>query len=311
MTETEIGRHLVSVEERDIDLLLMEEFHISEDFVTWFCGLVGLHDAQFDNAWHSVSDADGETDLLLRVIVAGRRVGVMIENKINAPEQHLQSERYLLRGERLVESGSFAEFTTAIMAPQRYLDDLPEGSTYRHRISYESIAEWYSKCDGRRSGWRHHVVRHAIEQGRRGYTMLVHQAKTRFHREYWNHLRRNHPRIQMAEPGDKGPKSDWIILKDLDFPKDVQLNHKFEQRVMELGFFRRRVEEILEAKGDWPDGIIPIQKSQTASLMIEIPYIDLEKPFEEQVDRVEQALAAAYSLLPYARLLVVAEKNDN
>jgi hypothetical protein len=30
------GRCLASVAERDIDLLLMEEFYVSDDFVAWF-----------------------------------------------------------------------------------------------------------------------------------------------------------------------------------------------------------------------------------------------------------------------------------
>ncbi|WP_429819356.1 hypothetical protein [Ensifer sp. B1-9] len=39
--EHDIGRYLASVEERDVDLLLMEEFHISDDFASWFCGILG------------------------------------------------------------------------------------------------------------------------------------------------------------------------------------------------------------------------------------------------------------------------------
>lgn len=66
---------LANIAERDIDLLLMEEFHVTDAFVEWFCGQFGLTDVTPDGAWHSVSDAGGETDLLLRVMVAGRRTG--------------------------------------------------------------------------------------------------------------------------------------------------------------------------------------------------------------------------------------------
>lgn len=64
--EADFGSYLVTVAERDIDLLLMEEFHVSVPFVTWFCEQLGILGASFFGAWHSVSDADGETDLLLR-----------------------------------------------------------------------------------------------------------------------------------------------------------------------------------------------------------------------------------------------------
>jgi hypothetical protein len=84
VNENDFRRYLASVEERDIDLLLMEEFQISDGFVAWFCD--------------SISDTDGETDLLLRVIIGNRRIGVLIENQISAPEQDEQGERYHIRG---------------------------------------------------------------------------------------------------------------------------------------------------------------------------------------------------------------------
>jgi len=90
----DFGRYLEAVTERDIDLLLMEEFHISDDFVAWFCGELGLSSVSPAGAWHSLCDPDGQSDLLLRVLTEGRRIGVLIENKVAAPEQDLQGERY-------------------------------------------------------------------------------------------------------------------------------------------------------------------------------------------------------------------------
>jgi hypothetical protein len=79
--DADFGRHLASVTERDIDLLLMEEFHVSDDFVAWFCGELGLRGVSSAGAWHSLSDADGESDLLLRVLKEGRRIGILIETR--------------------------------------------------------------------------------------------------------------------------------------------------------------------------------------------------------------------------------------
>jgi hypothetical protein len=69
------------------------------------CGQVGLAEVTPAGVWHSVSDTDGESDLLLLVLRGGKRVGVFIENKIAAPEQDLQAERYHLRGIRSREQG--------------------------------------------------------------------------------------------------------------------------------------------------------------------------------------------------------------
>ena len=309
MSEAKFGRYLASVEERDIDLLLMEEFQITDEFVKWFCTCLGLKDVEPAGAWHSVSDTDGETDLLLLVIAGARRIGVMIENKISAPEQDRQAERYHLRGIRSREAGTVDEYVTVMCAPQQYLDGLPADSAYQHRISYEAIVGWFAGCEGRRAAWRHKVMQEAIEQGRRGYTMLVSATNTAFHMDYWEHLLRNHPRIKMQRPGNKGSNSTWIVMKGRDFPTGVKIHHKLDQQVMELGFERRRVKEILDAKQDWPKDIIPVQRGGTASLMVKVPSIDMKATVASQVDAFEGALEAAYQLMQFAPLLSAIEES--
>lgn len=301
-SDADFGRYLASVAERDIDLLLMEEFHASDDFVSWFCKELGIDGVSPAGAWHSISDADGETDLLLRVRQGSRRIGILIENKINAPEQDAQGERYHLRGTRSLEAGKFDEYRTVICAPERYLSALPSDRAYGHHCSYEQIASWFGAQEGRRASWRHKLMLEAIEQARRGYTMIVDADKTAFHLAYWKHLCRRHPCILMAQPKNRGSKSDWIILKGLDFPKGVNMHHKFDQRRMEIGFQRRRIEEIYAIKSEWPEDIFVVQKGKTASLSIDVPFIDMDKNFISQLAIVEQALAAAYRLMPYAEL---------
>jgi hypothetical protein len=297
------GRYLASVAERDIDLLLMEEFHISDDFVAWFCGEIGVTDISPAGAWHSVSDTDGESDLLLRVVRAGRRIGILIENKVAAPEQDLQAERYHLRGIRSREQGKIDEHATVICAPRRYLESLSPTSAYHRKVAYEQIADWFKAQPGRRAAWRHHVILGAIEQGRRGYTMAVNATTTAFHLAYWEHLRQHHPKIRMVRPKSRGSKSNWIILKGFDFPKNVQMHHKFDQQVAEIGFSGRSVDELLAAKSDWPDDIVPVQKNGTASLAIRVPAIDMKLGFDAQLSSIEAALAAIYRLMPFAMLL--------
>jgi PD-(D/E)XK nuclease superfamily len=149
--DADFGRYLASVVERDIDLLLMEEFHVSDDFVAWFCSKLGLHGITPAGAWHSLSDTDGESGLLLRVLQGERRIGVLIENKVGAPEQDLQAERYHLRGIKSREQGKLDDYVTVMCAPQRYLDALSPTSAYQHRVSYELIAAWFNTQQSRRT----------------------------------------------------------------------------------------------------------------------------------------------------------------
>jgi len=302
--DTDFGRYLASVTERDIDLLLLEEFHVNNDFVAWFCSELGLHNVTAAGAWHSLSDTDGESDLVLRVLQDERHIGILIENKVNAPAQHRQAERYHLRGKRLVEEGKLDSYRTVICAPQCYISAPLSENDYQHRILYEAIEAWFreQQGQGRRAVWRRYVMLAAIDQGRRGYTMAVNPAITKFHLAYWTYLRQRHPTIQMARPKNRGSKSTWIILKGINFPMGVKLHHKFDQQVMELGFEKHRVEEILAMKSDWPDDIHPVQKGETASLAIDIPAIDMTLDLDTQWPGVEKALESAYRLMPYASL---------
>jgi hypothetical protein len=303
VSDSDFGRYLASVAERDIDLLLMEEFHVSDEFVGWFCGKVGLRGALPAGAWHSLSDTDGESDLVLRVIKDRRRIGILIENKIGAPEQDLQAERYHLRGIKSREQGKFDDYLTVICAPDRYLESLSTGSAYQHRVSYEQIADWFGRQSDRRSAWRHHILLEAIDQGRRGYTMAVNAVNTAFHLAYWEHIQKRHPRIHMARPKNRGSYSSWIIFKGHDFPKAVNMHHKFDQQVMEIGFSGHSIEEVLVVKSAWPDDISPVQKGKTASLAIRVPPIDMKIDFAKQIPSIEEALAAAYRLMSYSSLL--------
>ena len=139
--------------------------------------------------------------------------------------------------------------------------------------------------------------------GRRGYTMAVNAANTAFHLAYWEHLQKWHPRIRMARPKSRGSKSNWVILKGHDFPKGVNMHHKFDQQVIEIGFPRRKIEDLLSAKADWPDDIATIQKGGTASLAIHVPPIDMKLGLAAQLPAIEEVLKAACRLMPYATLL--------
>jgi len=77
------------VAERDIDLLLPEEFHVSASFRSWLIGQAFELDfccGQFFGARHSVNHITlGESDLVvLFADGAGNRIALLIENKIDA-----------------------------------------------------------------------------------------------------------------------------------------------------------------------------------------------------------------------------------
>lgn len=294
----EFGQFIRSAEERDIDLLLLEELHVSSDFANWFISNIGLDaSACFDGAWHSISDQDGETDLLIRAVDGSQRILILVENKIAAPEQDAQDHRYHLRGASALAAGHCDRFATAMCAPQVYLDGLPEHSRYEYRIPYEVISEWFGTREGDRAAWRRSILNLAITQARRGYLMKVHAGKTAFHQAYFQYLTTRYPEFVMKRPGSKGPKSDWMLFTSAFFPKGVKIVHKNDQGCVDLEFERTLATDLASRhRADWPAGIAVLQRSKSAALSLRVPICDMNRPFDEQVPAIEQAMSAAQQL---------------
>jgi PD-(D/E)XK nuclease superfamily len=298
---------VIAVQERDVDLLILEELHASPFFVSWWCERLNLTDAVFDGAWHSISNADGETDVLLRVRIADQRVGVLIENKVAASEQHEQDLRYHRRGAQGIADGWFERYVTCMCAPQAYLNGLAEHSQYAGRISYEQIAEWFAQQDDTHSAWRKRLMDEAVRQGRRGYMKVVNEAVTVFHQEYYVHLCRTQPTLRMNRPGERGGQGYWIILWVEGWPKHVRLNHKMKrngQGTVELGLMGFTQSDIAARVGELPEDVLPITTGHYGSLAIRVPPLDYKMPLAPQLAALDEAFAAMLRLTVYAKIFI-------
>ncbi len=114
------------VTERDIDLLLLEEFHSSADFRSHFIklleGLVapGVH---YLSGEHSVANSSGQSDLEIAFLDSdGKKCRMLIENKIAASFQPEQAQRYRKRGELHIRTGICDRFVTVLVARAVYRD---------------------------------------------------------------------------------------------------------------------------------------------------------------------------------------------
>jgi hypothetical protein len=115
MSTSPQSTRVVAVNEHVVDLLLVEEIYCSLDFIRWllskidFAGIspavASIHDVR---VFHSISDATGETDVVvdLSCDVDGVQepVRLLIENKVNAAFQDRQPERYLARLQPLLDA---------------------------------------------------------------------------------------------------------------------------------------------------------------------------------------------------------------
>ena len=70
--------------ERDVDLLICSEFHSPGPLRDLFLGGWNSGVAEFDGAWVSWQDVDGETDIVVSFKAGANELILLIENKIAA-----------------------------------------------------------------------------------------------------------------------------------------------------------------------------------------------------------------------------------
>ncbi len=154
-----------------IDLMLLEELHSSARFRRWFVAQLDSfpEDAEFVEAWHSVRWTEGESDLEAEFAgpISGTTM-IYVEDKIDAPLQRDQIERYRLRSDRDVQEGRCDAGYVVLVAPERYIGGLsPETrSVLDGTISLEKLHAYFiEESDlGERASFKARVLALAIEK---------------------------------------------------------------------------------------------------------------------------------------------------
>jgi hypothetical protein len=300
---------LQSVDERDIDFVLLEECHSEPEFVRWFAHKV-ITDCgdkvEFAGAWHSVSDPRlGESDIVL--LVRGRTVktAILIENKIDAFAQPDQAARYIARGTSGKIDADWEDFITVIVAPAKYLKIDTEASRYDARVSYEEIRDWLQANTPatRRRDFRLNVLNAAIEQNRRGRVRHFDERVADFFRALWELANTEFPELEMRKNDNAAANNTWPRfgpqhLRDA-YPRtffyyktdagvvDIEF-HGLQKQLAEL----RRLNEALLT-----DGVRLVAKGRSSvALSIRVPRMNSSLPFAEQIPQAREALAAARKL---------------
>jgi len=258
----------------------------------------------FVDAEHSVTDPVlGESDVVVRLRnVDGKTVALLIENKIDAPPQPQQAERYRQRGEAGIRDGNWDLFRTVILAPDRYLKARAEASRYDASVSYEDLRAWFGTGNGdeARRQYKAQVVSLAIDQNLRGYTAKTDERVTRFWAGYWLHASAEFPELAMPEPGPKPALSDWIEFRPAGLPKDRHLYHKLENGFVDLqrDGAGERVEALQASNVHLLGRDLDVVKTgKSASVRAVVPSIDRFGDPTAHIDAIRAGLRAAFRLL--------------
>jgi hypothetical protein len=315
-------KHFIeAVTERDIDLLLLEELTASSRFRQWLVDWVFQDDqpaGQLVGVWHSISrDPWGESDLIYVDQDDEGQRAILIENKIDAPAQPEQAERYRRRGQAGIDEGDWYDFRTCLIAPRKYLRGSSNAAHYDAQISHEQVRNILLASNREKTRMQHKaaIINAAIDKIRRGYQPVPHPQVTEFWHTYWEYVQENYPQLAMREPGNVPENSDWPEFSSSELGKNHKIVHKLKFGHVELYFHRLgQQQDALALLNEelFGDEIAVAGTQKTAFVQIKVKSIDRFQPFVKQQEMVDEALQAAVKLLelfPKIKLPDAAEKS--
>ena len=285
--------------ERDMDLLIMEEFICSPEFAKIFLDRIGIrYDYTIEKVIHSMRDADlGESDIVFVLNIDGKRHAIHIEDKIDALAMPNQRGRYSLRAEKDIAAGEYDGYSVLIVAPEKYLSENKEAHKYEYQVRYEQLRDYFADQDDMRSQYKLALVDRAICNQKAGYQYEANPGVVSFCAAMDAYQMEHYPALPI------GTQAWWRGYKTLI--STATIVYKANKGFCDLQFSNCAREELLSKVKDFLSDRMTVEKTgKSASIRISVPPVWFEKPFHEKVSEVDEALDAMTELSELARTLV-------
>lgn len=204
------------ISEHDMDLLIMEEFVCDEGFRKIFLEKLDIKDCIVDKAYHSLADSNGESDITFVVDINGSKVGILIEDKIDAVTMPKQSERYYVRGKNGIQHREYENFHVLLVCPKEYWQEHKDdkNAQYEYIVFYEELQDYLSDRQDIRSQYKSEVIAQALTAKKKGYQLIENNDVTTFWRNIQAFCEDKFPSLYMNyDGGAKGSSSSWIYFK--------------------------------------------------------------------------------------------------
>lgn len=292
--------------ERDIDLLLLEEFVASPGFRAWFLAQIGGdRKASLAEACRSVKTMNGESDLELTFDGSAGLVKILIENKVDAAFQPNQPQRYAERAEGYRDQAIYREVLTVLIAPEVYFGDESTAFGFDAKVTYEEILGWYEQAQlGARKDYKLAMLRSAIDRGRLGWKLVPHRGVSEFWRAYWELCEEVAPILSMPAPKREIPAdSHFIRFRPAHLPANVSLYHKVSYGHVDLQFAGMG-DRLAEMEQSYRPSLLPAMRiekaAKSAVVRVRVPPVDMTKAsFSSVQDAARQGIEAAVLLLEW------------
>lgn len=288
--------------ERDIDLLIIEEFISDPNFAKIFLNTVGIEELYtVEEAIHSKMDAEyGESDIVFILNINGKRFALHIEDKIDAIAMENQSGRYHDRAKKDIATGEYDDYSVLIVAPERYLEANSEAHKYDYQVKYEQLLDYFLKKDDIRSRYKLALIERSITEQKNGYQYEANPGMV----EFCNKMNEYHKTKYLGLPN--GSIAWWRNYPTV--MDDVTIVFKADRGFCDLQFGHTTKEELFPRVCEFLTDRMNVEKAgKSASIRIEVTSIDYKNKFEDMIAEVDEALDAIYELFQLSKKIAAKE----
>lgn len=301
------------VSEHDMDMLFLEEFVISKDFLNIFTSKVNIDNASVVEIEHSKNHPEfGESDMTVIVEVDGKRHGLLIEDKIDAIAMPEQCDRYMKRGNLGVENGDYSSFSVFIVAPENYLENNAEARKYPNKVTYEECLKYFETNADARKNFKLSQIKQAIYKQKTGYRVIENKTVTDFWKRYIAYKKQNYDGLLLtATEGPKGSNATWPQFNTVI--EKIYIIHKADREYVDLiipGMAKclPQLEMLLREMVNLRENNMTVHPTgKSAAVRLIVPKLDFLKSFDEQIEAVEKCFKAVEKLSETVKQLDVAK----
>ena len=264
----------ITTGESEVDSLVVEEIFSSDEFQNWLLKKLSIKEnAEFIAAWKNVKPTrHGECDIVIEFLINNKRTAILIEDKINAPEQPQQAERYHKTGKSLLRLKEYDEYRTCLLSPKDYYKDDAPMEKYEKRISYEEMLEFFEdQPDTERIQFKKMVLKNGIKRARKSYRQILDEKTDNFYRYYEKLAREANPELGYRYDTNTVDQS-WVTIKPTIFPGNIKIFHKNVWGYVDLQISKIDIDEFRKAMEDKLGNEMHIEQTgKSLSVRIEVP----------------------------------------
>lgn len=298
-----------AVHERDMDIMFLEALVSDPGFTKLVLSKTKFGDQGFQVLSAALSETEtglGETDICVVLQVGDIRLGLLIEDKVDAiamPDQYL---RYHKRGKRGVQRGTYDAYEVFIFCPCKYRNNNAEAKKYENVISYEDIKGYFDGKDDVISRVRSQQLAQAIERAKKPPEVNVNEAANLFFNKYKAYQKQFYPELDLRT----SEKSNGWWPHYSTRLGDVYIYHKRPEGFVDLTFPNAAGKmDVFQSMASWlrshdVPNVVAVKTGRAAALRIEVPKMPLTAVFEhiEKAD-IKKCFDAVQALVDFANLI--------